>query len=280
MSLQDRLFGAPEQPEWDAKSQLKVGPIFSPTANGGVTYVPTKYLRVGTSLQLPTVISSSATMKVQLPSSSAFDGARLDGQDAHVRFVLPAIYRAGVEVRPVDKLRVEIAYVREFWSAHQSIDAYPQNMYLSNVAGLPPRVAVPPIIIPRDFQDSDSFRIGGEYDYELGGYHVATRLGASYETSAVPNNYVSLLSLDANKVLLSIGGSLYVGPHVRVDALYAHMFVQDVIVSPQSAAIPRINPFRANATFEGINGGSYSASADLFGVGLVYSFDDPKARAK
>jgi long-chain fatty acid transport protein len=274
MSLQDRLFGAPEQPEWDATSQIRVGPIFAPTGNAGVTFVPNKVFRVGTSLQLPTVVSTGATIKIQLPSASVFDGGSIQGQDAHVRFVLPAIYRAGVEVRPIEKLRVELAWVHEFWSAHQSIDSYPQGMYLTNVAGLPPKVVVPPIIIPRNFQDADSFRLGGEYDYELGGYHVATRAGVSYETSAVPTNDTSLLSLDSNKVLASIGGSIWVGGHYRFDALYAHMFVADVFVPPQNAAIPRINPFRANAVFEGINGGNYSASADLFGVGLVYFFED------
>ena len=36
----DNLACAAEDPNYDAYSQLKVGPIFAPSANAGVTYVP------------------------------------------------------------------------------------------------------------------------------------------------------------------------------------------------------------------------------------------------
>jgi hypothetical protein len=83
---------------------------------------------------------------------------------------------------------------------------------------------------------------------------------------------VSLLGLDMNKVIVSIGGGLHVGEHWRLDALWAHLFASTVTVSPDSAAIPRVNPINGNATFEAVNGGTYSASADLIGVGVNYTF--------
>ena len=100
---QDRLLGAPEQPEYDANAQLDISPIFAPSANGGRHLRPrSKYIRFGVSGQLPMVISSPATITMQMPSSVVFDGASQDGTHAHVRFVLPAIARGGVEVRPMD----------------------------------------------------------------------------------------------------------------------------------------------------------------------------------
>jgi long-subunit fatty acid transport protein len=83
---------------------------------------------------------------------------------------------------------------------------------------------------------------------------------------------LSLSSLDFDKVILSIGGGLYVGDHWRLDALYAHLFASSVYVDPHDAQIGRINPIKGNAPFEPVNGGTYSASADLIGLGLNYKF--------
>ena len=119
VSPEDRLAGAPEQPEFDADSQITVGPIFAPTANMGVTVVPDETIRFGLSGQLPTVISSTAKIRVRLPTNSVFDDARVSGDTVHVRFKLPAVFRFGVELRPWKTLRAEAAYVRELWSIHE-----------------------------------------------------------------------------------------------------------------------------------------------------------------
>jgi len=270
-SPQDRLFGAPEQPEYDANAQLKIGPIFAPSMNAGVTWVPAKLVRFGLSGQLPTVISAPATLTMSMPSASVFDGARQDGTSAHVRFVLPAIVRAGIEARPTDDLRIEAAYVREFWSAHDAIAISPNGMSIDGVIGMPNKVPIPAIAFPRGFQDSNSFRLGSEYRYAIGSYPTDLRAGVSYESSAVPKEYMSLASLDFDKVTLSIGGSLHVG-RWRFDGVYAHLFASSVYNDPTTAKIPRVNPIKGNAPFEPVNGGQYSATADLIGVGFNYSF--------
>jgi long-chain fatty acid transport protein len=281
VSPQDRLLGAPEQPEWDAQSQMRVGPMFAPTANGGMIWDPDPHIRLGVSGQLPMVISSPATIKVRLPTSVALDGASVRGENAHVRFVLPGIIRVGAEFRPLanDKtknldsdLRVEIAWVHEFWSAHKSIDAQPDGIYLENITGAPKSVAMPRIEIPRNFVDSDSFRLGGEWLFLAGGYRLSLRTGISYETSAVPRPYMSLSSLDFNKTTIALGGGLFIGKRWRFDAVWAHTFAQDVVTSPREAKIGRINPLKGNAPLEPVNGGTYTANADLFGVGLNYLY--------
>jgi long-chain fatty acid transport protein len=268
----DRLLCAPEQPEYDAAAQLRIGPIFAPSLNGGMTWVPSKYVRFGASGQLPMVINSEASIKIRLPSAAEFDSASLDGDKAHVRFVLPGIARAGVEVRPVDGLRVEAAWVHEFWSAQQTISAVPENITIDGVTGLPPKLAVPPITIPRGFQDSDSFRLGGEYHFSAVGNEFDARAGISYDTSAVPPNDVSLSSLDFNKWILSFGGSIYLGPHWRLDAVFAHVFVQSVYVDPNTAKISPINPLPGNAPAEAVNGGQYSVASNVVGLGVNYRF--------
>ncbi len=281
VSPQDRLVGAPEQPEWDANSQLRIGPMFAPTGMGGVIWQPDPHVRFGLSGQLPMVVSSPATIKVSLPTSVALDSARVRGESAHVKLTLPGVVRAGVELRPIPKpqdanagsdLRIELAWIHEFWSQHKTIEATPKDIYLEGITGAPSSVAMPKIVIPRNFVDTDSFRIGGEWSFLAGGYRMALRTGLSYETSAVPNAYMSLTSLDFPKTTLALGGSLYIGKQWRFDALLAHMFTKDVVVTPDQARIPRINPLRGNAPLEAVNAGTYTASASLIGVGLNYLY--------
>jgi long-chain fatty acid transport protein len=268
----DRLLCAPEQPDFDAHSQLKVGPIIAPTANAGVTLVPSKYLRIGISGQLPTYVSSHAQIQVQLPSNAIFDTAHVSGSDAHVSFALPAIFRVGVELRPIRRLRVEATFVREFWSVEHSINAVPEGISIDGITGLPPAVNLPPIDFPRNFQSSNSYSLGGEYTFDVAGYPIDARMGVSYEQSAVPVSYVSLLSLDMSKVTVTLGGGIHVGRHWRFDALYGHIFASSVYVAPNVAQITRIDPLSGNAPFDPVNGGTYTAKADLLGVGFNYLF--------
>jgi long-chain fatty acid transport protein len=284
----DRLISAPEDPAYDTSSQLKVGPIFSPTANFGITAIPVDPVRIGLSVQLPTYIDAPAKVAVKFADGAVFDKAKQTGEDGHVRFTLPAILRAGVEYRtPLEnekELRIEAAYVREFWSMHKSIDLRPDNISLSGITGFPSPIGVAPITLPRNFQDSNSVRVGTEIRYALGGYPLATRLGVSYESSAIPTNYVSPLTVDSDKVTAAIGGSMWLMEHkLRLDLVYAHVFAFDVTVDPATAGISRVSPVSGNAVKyqEAINGGQYSHRADVLGVGLEYRFDyAPPAKAE
>jgi long-chain fatty acid transport protein len=272
VSPPDRLVAAPEQPEYDAKTSFKVGPIVAPTGSLGVTWIPLPELRFGASAELPTVVSAGAKFQVRLPSAAIFDDARVDGDRAHVRFELPAIVRAGIEARPTEDIRVELAYERELWSSHDAIELTPDDVSFGGVAGLPKKVPIPPIRFPRSFQDSNSFRFGGEYGFDLWGYRMDLRAGLAYETSAVPPAYLSLLTIDMDKTTLSVGGGLHVGPHWRLDAVYAHLFASSVNVSADEARIGRVNPLPGNAPLEAVNGGRYAVNADLLGVGAQYTF--------
>jgi long-chain fatty acid transport protein len=272
----DNLVCAGEAPAYDAYSQLNVGPIFAPSGNFGATYVPMKLLRIGASVQAPFNVDAPAKVDVRLPTAVVFDSASQRGDDARVKFQLPPVLRLGVEVRPLDDahdLRIEVAYVREFWSVHQSIDVTPSNIQLLNVTGFPSPFAVSSISIPRGGQDSNSIRLGGEYKLPIDAYFLQLRAGVAYESSGIKEAYVSPLTIDSNKVTLSIGGGLFIGKHWRLDAVLAHVFASDVTVTPQEAAVPRVNPVLGNPTqTAAVNGGHYSARADAVGVGMQYLF--------
>jgi long-subunit fatty acid transport protein len=126
--------------------------------------------------------------------------------------------------------------------------------------------------MPRGFVDSQSFRLGGEARFHLAGVPLAVRAGGSHESSAVPPAYLNLSALDFDKWVASVGASFYAEPHWRFDAVWAHTFAATTWVDPDVARIPRINPIDGNAPFEPVNGGRYSASADVLGVGINYQF--------
>jgi long-chain fatty acid transport protein len=278
-SPSDRLISAPEDPQYDALSQLKVGPIVAPSANFGMIGAPTENIRIGASAQLPFWINAPAEINVRLPTAAPFDRARQEGNEAHVRFRLPPIVRAGIEYRTnigdESRIRVEATYVREFWSLHDSIDVRSENVKLNDITGFPSPFGVPPISLPRNFQDSNSFRLGGEYSLKnlLRDYWIDLRAGVSYETSGVPLTWVSPLTYDANKVIGSIGGGVHIGEHWRMDAVASLVFLNSTTVDPAEAEVPRVNPVRGNPTdTEAINGGDYSARAAILGVGVNYKF--------
>jgi long-chain fatty acid transport protein len=271
----DNLLCAGEDPNYDAFSVVKAGPIFAPSANAGATWVPSHLIRVGLSAQAPFVIDSPATVDVRLPSAVEFDTATQVGNRAHLHLELPPIVRAGVELRPLDddSLRIELAYVREFWSVEKSLDITPENIELYGITGFPSPFGVSTISVPRGMQDSNSVHLGGEYAFELAGLKVQARAGVSYESSSLPVAYVGPLTIDSNKVAASLGGSIVVSEHLRLDGVLSHTFQGDVNVTPQQAAIPLINPVKGNPTQTNtVNGGQYSVDLWVLGGGLEYRY--------
>jgi long-chain fatty acid transport protein len=269
----DNLLCAAEDPNYDAFSVVKAGPIFAPSANAGATWVPARTVRVGLSGQAPFVIDSPATVDVRLPTAVEFDSASQQGNKAHLHLELPPIVRFGVEVRPLadDTLRIEFAYFREFWSVEKSLDITPENIKLYGITGFPSPFGVSTISVPRGMQDTSSFHLGGEYAFALYGLKVQARAGVSYESSSLPEPYVGALTIDSNKVAASIGGSLFIGEHWRLDGVLSHSFEGHVNVTPGEAAIPLINPVKGNPTQNNaVNGGSYAVDLWVLGGGLEY----------
>jgi long-chain fatty acid transport protein len=269
----DKFFCAPEQQDWDVLAELAVGPIVAPSANFGVIYLPTSKLRLGLSGHLPFWVRSGGTIRTRLPTAAPFATATQEGENADVAFELPWNIRAGVESRPTDKLRMELALAYEGWGVHDSIRVDPDGVALKNIVGFPETYYIPSVNLPRNFQGAFSARLGGEYTIPVGKMKLDVRAGFGFETSAVPNEYLSVLTIDGTKIQPSIGAGLHVGP-VRLDLVVSQviMFGQDV--DPKDAMIGQVSPVVANPSPNPniINGGSYSTSTTVIGLGAMYTF--------
>lgn len=270
----ERFLCAPEQPSWDVLAQMSVGPIFAPTGQFGITAVPHPSWRIGAAVQLPVYVRAKANLKTRLPATPAFEKASQEGETGSVAFDLPWTLRAGVETRVVPNLRLEVSFNFDRWSMHDAIYLTPNNIALKNVAGFPETYRIPKVTLPRHFQDSVAIHVGGEYRIKLSQVDIEPRAGLSFETSAVPNAYESVLTIDQNKLTAAIGGSVY-WRKLRVDLTYAHVFGFNVNVDPKDAKISLISPVDANPPKSPsyINGGNYSARADVIGLGVAYTFD-------
>lgn len=270
----DRFICAPEQPDYDAVTKLRVGPIVAPSGVLGATLVPDDDVRLGLAYHLPFFINSGATVDVRLPSAPVFENASQQGNDATVKFTLPGILRSGVEYRGIEDTRIELAFVWENWSAHDNISLHPENISLRDVEAFPAEYKIGDITLERNFQDSYSFRLGGEHRIMAGDYPLDIRAGISYEKSAVPTPYLSVTTVDLDKITVGLGGGLHVGKW-RFDGVVARVFGQTAEVSVDEARISQVLPLRANAPARKnyINAGRYEASALVLGVGLTYQFD-------
>jgi long-chain fatty acid transport protein len=270
----ERFLCAPEQPSWDVLSQLSVGPIVAPTGEVGVTWVPSPKWRIGAAFQLPVWVRAHATLKARLPTTPVFEKASQQGEGGSVAFDLPWMARLGVEMRAVENLRLELAANYDRWSMHDTIKLTPEGIAFKNIAGFPATYNVPPVTLERHFQDSMAVHLGGEYRIRAGGLDWDARAGVAFETSAVPKAYESVLTIDQNKVTAALGGSLHY-KRWRFDVTYAHVFGFNVEVDPKDAKIALVSPVQATAPKRPdiINGGSYSARADVIGLGLAYTWD-------
>ena len=97
----ERFFCAPEQPEWDALTELDAAPIVAPSGNLGVKWTPHRAWRLGAAFQLPWWVRAPATVRTRLPATPAFESAFQEGDSADVSFELPWALRLGVELRPI-----------------------------------------------------------------------------------------------------------------------------------------------------------------------------------
>ncbi|NUP09319.1 MAG: hypothetical protein HOW73_24975 [Polyangiaceae bacterium] len=274
----DRFFCAPEDPEWDLAALDNAAPIVSPSGILGATWEFYEGWRLGASFHLPYWINAPSKLKTRLPAASVYRNAELVGDDATVKFELPWEIRLGVEMRDaVPGLRVEVAGHYEHWAIHDKITIEPDGIAVKNVPGFPAEYLLPAIEIPRNFQSSITAMIGAEYEIKATeNIRVTPRLGFSYATSAVPSEYISVLTLDSGKATPSGGLSLSVGD-ARFDLVYAHQFAQQVDVAPESARLAQVVPLASNPPEnpDYINGGIYNWHIDIVGAGFAYTFDKP-----
>lgn len=259
----------PENPDYDAVSEVRLFPAVAPALGAGLLY-DAGLVRFGLSTQIPFTLGGTAQLRVRVPSAALFDGATVEGDRAHTAIRFPWILRGGIEARPFEELRAEVAVVYERWSRQQEIVVTPENVWLRGL--IIDDYEIGRVRIPRRMKDVFSVRVGGSYALAQGKLVLST--GVAWESSSFDDAYLSALTLDSDKVMLGFGVSGRVTDALWLDASYGHFFLTDRNV--RSSRVPQQNAIRPALPEERsvyVGNGDYRMAAHMFGVGMRVLFD-------
>jgi long-chain fatty acid transport protein len=255
----------PESPEDDAPSTVDLNPFLAFQLGVGITY-DMGIVKVGASAHTPYNISGNAKLEVTLPDNPVFDEAYVEGDEIELTVPFPWLLRMGVEVRPLDALRLELAYVIEGWSRQDAIDVDPQGITMRNILGIGD-YEVGKLQLQRGSSNVHSFRAGGEYD--LGKIPLVVRAGGSYDTSSFDEKVLSPLTLDSEKLIVGLGLTWKATDTLDFDFVYGHVFLKDKKVRNSIIEQPTaLRPAPAEKNI--IANGDYTMEANYFGLGLTY----------
>jgi long-chain fatty acid transport protein len=268
---------APEDPEFDALGQIDASSWFTPSAIFGIQAKAASWLRVGAAVQLPFFVGASGTVKVRLPSSGFYNGAHVEGDAADASITFPLIVRVGAEVRPDPRVAIEVGLDWEAWSMQDELKVTPHDVRVEGAAGVG-TYAFGPLAIPRRFKDTLALRLGVEAEAVPGLY---LRGGFVHESGASPDDYLSVLTVDTDKNVISAGIGYRFGK-VRVDAMVGHAFMGSRDLPAGTSCAPQLNPIRPPAgdacVHDGspdhvyVGDGSYRSSWTFAGVGMEAGF--------
>jgi long-chain fatty acid transport protein len=288
----------PEDPDYDGIAQLNLSPIITATVVGGVTW-NTGPVRLGASFSTPFALSGAAAIDVRPPSAAAFEGALVrhrppsgpcaveNASDADVagdvnhpcrattadvNLDFPFVLRAGVELLAIENLRLEVAFVWETWSMQREVTVAPNDVWIVDALRFLD-YEVGALTIPRQMRDTFSVRLGGEYTIDD---TFQVRLGAYYESGGFDDAYLSALTIDSDKVVVSGGFSARLFDGVWADLMvgYAHLFSREV----RNSQVPQPNPIRPAVPGREpiyVGNGDYSFTLPFLGVGMRWQADWP-----
>ena len=255
----------PRDASQDLELSIHQTDYLAPAGSVGVQYSWSRAVTFGAMVQSPTRVSGSGTLTAHLPSATLFDSASISGDRASLAFTLPPSMRAGLEVRPRPELRIEAAIDVELWSVAGAITLAPDHVQVLGLAGGP--YAMGPVRIGRHYATSFAPSIGVEW-HPRGMMFGA---GYAYETAATPAGEVSVLSVDAAKHVIGIGGG-YEDAGWQIGGAAGIAILADVEVTPATASVVQQAPLHDPSTTVPVNGGRYQSLYVIGGLRAARRF--------
>lgn len=235
-----------------------------------------------------------------IPAERRFEcsrDAQMSDDGASLTLNFPHIVKAGV--RYVDRVTTEASGVQERWDVELDVTwerwstlrditvefdgQLSFNPFFGNgdtLKTVPLRER--PIVLPHDWQDVVSVRLGGDFRATQA---LTLRAGATYETSTFPKHAVDLLAEGFPRTTAAVGASYDLTDDLRLSTGFTMSFSGQFTSekSQVAAQIPLSEctaPFTdaAKCTFDGeptgnpVGEGSYNNRITLFGLGLTAAF--------
>jgi long-subunit fatty acid transport protein len=282
----------PEAPEWEGRTSFLLGPVVTASAIFGARW-DFDHVRIGGSVQLRTKLSGDAQVKIALPDQSIFDGVTLQnakgGDDLHAKMslTLPTIIRLGVEGDLDPNTKVELGGTWENWAAQRNISVRPIGVVAHDVPGVGD-VRAEPVSLATNMRATWAVNLGGTHDFSrfLHGRKLFGNAGFMFETSSLAPRDLSATTLDTNKVMLAIGGSVEVVRGMLVDLSYGHFFMVNHVVRDSRVLLPAaIRPLPTDSNpkeYEvgdrpAIGNGRYTVEADFVAIGVRWLIEETRA---
>lgn len=208
----DVLFGS------DVASVALSGDAFGVGARFGVLYRPPALpqVAIGLSYRSPVVLDFSG--EVDFDAEQPYRAALPPDGDAETSVTLPQTVSVGIAFSPVPELEFEFDGNWRGWSSYDRLDIELPDGSVDSA--------------PKDWSDSLTLRIGGEYTIEQ---RWALRAGAIWDETPVPAERLEFQVPDSNRVDLTLGVGARITEQLTVDlgALY---------VLPQERSTASANP--------------------------------------
>lgn len=255
---------APEDPSFDALSEVKTTTAFTPSAIVGATYA-TGAIRMGLAVQLPFYVRSSGTVRSRLPTDPQFANAMQNGDEVALDFDLPLEIRLAAQARPLPDLAVELGVDYEAWQMQKDLRIVPKGITIEGVPGIG-KYDLRPVSVKRDLRGTFSVHAGGEWKLLAG--KVIARAGYLMETSATPDRTATVLAPDGFHNLITVGAGVPVGT-LRFDIGYGHLFTSDRNVTASESL--QLNPIQPSLAVP-VGNGRYTVATDIVSAGVAGRF--------
>ncbi|MCB9637659.1 MAG: outer membrane protein transport protein [Myxococcales bacterium] len=260
------IFGEAESPDLDLYTEGRLNSYFNISGNlgawGRAVDLPGFKLDLAASMQAPVRVQGEGTMRVRLPTHPLFDPTTVEGDQVSAGFWLPFIIRGAARASFWgDRADIEVAFVYETWSMHDVISFSPtgSGIVLRNVPTIGDYV-VPPINIPRNWKDAFSVRVGGKVEVVKGWFQIL--YGYIFEASAIPDDMFSVLIMDSDKHVFSLGARVTV-KNMTFDLGYGLYWMPERrITNSKYTQINPLNPEGASV----IGNGVYNATVHILGL--------------
>lgn len=282
--------GEPEDASNDIALELRAWDPMKWSGNFGVLIEPTPWLKIGASAQPPISYEAPGTLKstvnedngiVQLLESNVAEDA-----DITLLLTVPWIVRGGVEVHPIEPLKVELAGSWIGWSLMDEQRVTDVNLELHGKEGtLLDGVVVPitdDIVLKTGFQDAWSARLGGDWTFSDA---VKIRAGGFYESSSLPDAWLGQSVIDRAKWGGGAGATFTIAKRVALDvgiseSILSSTPITDSELRQQGLTVSLSDYSTSVVAGKVIGNGDFQSNVTFVGVGAsVYLGPDPGSAA-
>ena len=266
---------------------------FAPAGTVSVRYQPIDELTLALSYRPRVVFNADGDLDIEFPPNLEVNDLSLLESGAHLNLTLPDVVRFGArwaflggEKEVAD---IELDFVYEAWS---QLDAMTVDFDGSvRIGTLAQDRHIPQIVIPKHFNDTMSFRLGGDVHVtdaltvRAGTFIEGAANGDFFTQGSTKPGYANIDFVPFRRVGISLGATYEIADW-SIDLALMHVFSKDHVEDQGDVDIiyplwvcedPQVQrdidscTERQTSPLHAINDGTYSVSFNLLSLGFTYN---------